>query len=118
MDRQIACADVLLLNKTDLVDDETIQKVEPAIRYARPTAAHNTFVADKQEYKPYHADTSHSAVSDTAPGHVQHPELFRYIARRVRSASMAATAPEWRLFSRSDAWSILRGNVRRSTTTA
>lgn len=31
--RQIACADVILLNKTDLVDGDTIKEVESAVRW-------------------------------------------------------------------------------------
>ena len=36
MYRQIACADVLLLNKTDLVDGDTADQVERTIRYVPP----------------------------------------------------------------------------------
>ena len=36
--RQIACADVLLLNKTDLVEDSVINTVEAAVRQINPSA--------------------------------------------------------------------------------
>jgi G3E family GTPase len=32
MNRQVACADVILLNKTDLVDEKQLQEVEGRIR--------------------------------------------------------------------------------------
>jgi G3E family GTPase len=32
MSRQVACADVILLNKTDLVDEKQLQEVEGRIR--------------------------------------------------------------------------------------
>ena len=33
MNRQVACADVILLNKTDLVDEQQLHEVEDRIRY-------------------------------------------------------------------------------------
>ena len=33
MKRQVACADVILLNKTDLVDENQLHEVEDRIRY-------------------------------------------------------------------------------------
>jgi G3E family GTPase len=35
--RQIACADVILLNKTDLVDDQTLKTVEVSVTSLNPT---------------------------------------------------------------------------------
>jgi G3E family GTPase len=32
MNRQVACADVILLNKTDLVDEQQLHEVEDRIR--------------------------------------------------------------------------------------